>query len=366
MPIAQLEVDKFITNSNGYTIFDVRSPSEYNRGHIPGSISLPLFSDEQRRIIGTAYKQQSRKVAVNEGLRFFSETMQNIPGQVIGYLEQTKKGTIYEKIFLHCWRGGMRSNSVAWLLDLYGYKVYTLAGGYKSFRQWVLASFELPYSLKILGGYTGSGKTEVIKKLQASGQTTIDLEGLASHRGSAFGSLGMESQPTQEMFENELACKLKEVFQVPNGIGIAGTGTTEIWLEDESRHIGKLGIPNTFWELMRRSKLYFLEIPFEERLSHIVSVYGDFRKNDLIEAVCRIEKRLGGLATKQAVAFLEEGNIEECFSILLSYYDRLYKNALQNRENLELLLTKIPLTNVNDERAASRVSEDLEFLRITK
>ncbi|CAN5251705.1 tRNA 2-selenouridine(34) synthase MnmH [soil metagenome] len=338
MPIHQIDIEQFIDLASGNFIFDVRSPSEYTKAHIPGAISLPLFTDDQRKIIGTAYKQENRKTAVNHGLRFFSQRMLEIPLEAEKVLVQHKINSEDTKIFIHCWRGGMRSSSVAWLFNLYGYQVFTLVGGYKSFRRWVLEKFDKKYKLNILGGYTGSGKTEIIEKLKEIGKNVINLEKLASHRGSAFGSLGEPSQPSQEMFENCLAIELHKLFTNDNAKSQLNLYFQEIWIEDESRHIGKVGIPLSFWNQMRSSNLYFLEIPYDERLRYIVKNYGQYPKEDLINAILRIQKRLGGLDTANAVDFIQKGNTAACFSILLSYYDRLYKNSLDERENLASIL----------------------------
>ncbi len=254
-------------------------------------------------------------------------------------------------ILLHCWRGGMRSGAVAWLLNLYGFKVYTLKGGYKAFRNWVLAQFEKQYNLNILGGYTGSGKTLLLQEMKNKGKLVIDLEKLANHKGSAFGSLGENLQPGQEMFENLLAVELYRATNTEDQekvfVNYFTNSPFEIWIEDESRHIGTVGIPNKFWDQMRKSKLYFLEIPFEERLKHIIATYGVFEIEQLVNAIMRIQKRLGGLETKKAVSFLLENNIQESFSILLRYYDKLYGNSLLKRESIETLLNKIPCATVD-------------------
>lgn len=338
MAIEQIEIEEFLKLSEGSPVFDVRSPGEFLHAHIPGAFSLSLFTDEQRKIIGTAYKQQSRQVAVKKGLDFFSERMKNMIGDAEEIINSNKRDISNEnRILIHCWRGGMRSRSVAWLLDLYGFKVYTLKGGYKAFRNWALIQFEKEYSLKILGGYTGSGKTFVLQEMKQKGEAVIDLEGLANHKGSAFGSLGEAPQPGQEMFENILAL---ELFKA------SANAESPIWLEDESRHIGTAGIPKTLWEAMRKSPLYFLDIPFEERLDHIVSNYGKFDKKELVNSIMKIQKRLGGLETKNAINFLLENNVKECFSILLRYYDKLYANALYKRENIDSILNKIPCKTV--------------------
>ncbi|MBA3673750.1 MAG: tRNA 2-selenouridine(34) synthase MnmH [Chitinophagaceae bacterium] len=332
MAIEKIDIEKYLQLSNQHPVIDVRSPSEFNHAQIPNAYSLPLFTDEERKIVGTTYKQQTRKAAIKIGLDFFGVRMKGIVEEVEGIGQLTTDNTI----LVHCWRGGMRSAAVSWLLDMYGFKVYTLTGGYKAFRNWVLKQFVAAYNLKILGGYTGAGKTMILQELNRKGYLVIDLENLANHKGSAFGGIGEKAQPTQEMFENLLACKLNEV-----------PPTSEVWLEDESQRIGKLIIPNSFWEKMRASPVYFLDIPFEERLKYLMDTYGNFDKEELSVSILRIQKRLGGLETKNAMCFLAENNIRECFKILLTYYDKLYTKGLHNRENLSSLLNKIDCENVN-------------------
>ncbi|MBA2248996.1 MAG: tRNA 2-selenouridine(34) synthase MnmH [Chitinophagaceae bacterium] len=350
MAIEKLHIDKFLTLAKQYPVFDVRSPGEFNEARIPGAFPLALFDDEQRKIVGTIYKQQSREAAIKAGLDFFGTKMKSMVEEVekivsnirlaIGNKQQAidnKQEATGNCILIHCWRGGMRSAGVAWLLDLYGFKVYTLTGGYKSFRSWVLNQFEKPYSFKVLGGYTGSGKTVLLKQLADAGQPVIDLEGLANHKGSAFGALGEAPQPGQEMFENLLA---SELFK-------KSLPEAEIWLEDESQRIGKLIIPKNIWQQMREVKIYFLEMSFDDRLEHIIKLYGNFKKEDLVNAIMRIQKRLGGLETKNAVNYLLENNVKDCFIILLKYYDKLYTKGLYNRKNLDLTLNKISCTGVS-------------------
>ena len=354
MAIEQVDIEKFLKLSEHFPVFDVRSPGEFSHAHIPGALPLPLFADDQRSIIGTIYKKESRQLAVDKGLEFFSVRMKTVKQEVedlIKESQKSKEGEKHNQVLLHCWRGGMRSGAVAWLLNLYGFKVYTLKGGYKSFRNWALAQFEKEYKINILGGFTGSGKTEVLHEMKKRGFNTIDLEFLANHKGSAFGSLGEKPQPGQEMFENLLAVNL---HQSQRGSKSSDTDESddnispqEIWLEDESRHIGSVGIPKTFWEQMRKSQLYFLEIRFEERLKHIVTIYGAFKKQDLETAIMRVQKRLGGLETKNAINYLLENDTKECFSILLHYYDKLYKNSLEKRESLDTVLNKIPCDKVD-------------------
>ena len=339
MAVEQINIEKFLQLSQECFLFDVRSPGEYLHAHIPQAISLPLFTDEQRKIIGTTYKQQSRQIAVKKGLEFFSERMRIIPDEVEEIVKVNKEKN-NNRILVHCWRGGMRSGAVGWLLDLYGFKVYTLKGGYKSFRKWALDQFNKEYNIKILGGFTGSGKTEVLNEMHRNGKSIIDLEKLANHKGSAFGSLGEKAQPSQELFENLLAL---EIYKNKKN----DQGKYEIWMEDESRHIGSIGLPEPLWTQMRKSPVYFLEIPFKERLQYIVSAYGKFDRKMLVTSIMKIQKKLGGLETKNAINFLLENNIEESFSILLHYYDKQYKNSLLKRENIEEVLNKIPCKTVD-------------------
>jgi tRNA 2-selenouridine synthase len=222
----------------------------------------------------------------------------------------------------------MRSGAVAWLLDLYGFKVLQLIGGYKAYRNWALLQFEKAYPLKVLGGYTGSGKTEILLELKRRNKTVIDLEGLAHHKGSSFGALGQETQPSQEMFENKLAHALSSIEFIEEGI----------WIEDESQRIGLVMIPLSFFTLLRNSVCYFIEIPFEERLNFITTGYGKFDKDSLMSATLRIQKRLGGLETKNAINHIIEGNIKDAFHILLKYYDKWYEKNTQKTTAIPKLI----------------------------
>ena len=336
MPVKKIAINEFIELYPSHLIFDVRSEGEYTHAHIPGAISLPLFNNEERKVVGTAYKKESKQKAIKLGLDYFGVKMRTM----VEFVEQHTKNNPNQKIIIHCWRGGMRSSGVAWLLDLYGFDVYTVVGGYKAFRKWTMEQFEKEYSFHILGGYTGSSKTEVLKLLGENKQHIIDLEGLAHHKGSAFGSLGQLPQPSQEMFENKIALSLYENSK---------QNINPIWIEDESQRIGSINIPNPLWNTMRNSPLYFMEIPFEERLDFILKNYGSFDKEKLVNAIMRIQKRFGPLETKTAINFILEGDIKSAFSLLLKYYDKHYIKAMHNRENLELLLHTIPSNTIDSE-----------------
>jgi tRNA 2-selenouridine synthase len=364
---SRIHIEEFLHGAKDHLLLDVRSPAEYRHAHMPGAVSFPLFSDEERKIVGTAYKQESREKAIKIGLDIFGPKMRKMVEQVERLLDgrwqmadssQSPIANLKSEIYIYCWRGGMRSGAVSWLLNLYGFKVYTLAGGYKAFRNYVLKTFEQPFNFKILGGYTGSGKTRVLQALKTKGEAVIDLEKIACHKGSAFGNTQV-SQPTQEMFENLLSFELQAVCNKKDhsNLSLPFRGTGSVWLEDESQRIGNLNIPGALWQTMRISPVYFLEIPFEERLKNIVDEYGQCERQKLIDATQRISKRLGGLETKNTLAFLEEGNITEAFRILLHYYDKRYLKGLHNRETLNSLLTHIACETVTPENAQALLTQ---------
>jgi tRNA 2-selenouridine synthase len=355
MAYNKISIEQFLSLSNKYPVFDVRSPAEFKHAHIPSANSFPLFNDEERKIVGTTYKQQSREEAIKVGLGYFGVKMRKMVEEVEEIVTSywlpvsgNRNPATSKTVLVHCWRGGMRSAALAWLLDLYGYKVYTLTGGYKAFRNWVLQQFDKAYNFKILGGYTGSGKTILLEDLQRSGQPVINLEALANHKGSAFGALGEKPQPSQEMFENLLALELFSKATLIEEEPVSMNRDLEgAWLEDESQRIGELNIPKSIWDRMRNSPVYFIDIPFEQRLNYLVGTYGTLKKEDLVNAIIRIQKRLGGLETKNAMNYLVENNIAECFSVLLKYYDKCYSKGLHNRVNLDDLLNKIPCETVS-------------------
>ncbi|MEO6253047.1 MAG: tRNA 2-selenouridine(34) synthase MnmH [Ferruginibacter sp.] len=368
MPIEKITIENFLELAKQYPILDVRSPGEYTHAHIPTAHSLPLFTDEERKQVGTAYKQQSREAAIKIGLDYFGVKMRKMVEETerivgswqlaVGTQQSASDLPTANCVLVHCWRGGMRSAAVAWLLDMYGFKVHLLVGGYKAYRKWVRDQFEKEYNFNIIGGYTGSGKTLLLHELEKHYKTIIDLEGLANHKGSAFGAIEDMPQPRQEMFENALAHALaqsavgseqlanrSEQFTLDANCPLPTANC--IWMEDESQRIGNLQIPMPFWSTMRRSPVFFMDIPFEERLEYITEDYGKQKKETLQDAILRIQKRLGGLETKNALTFLEENNFRECFRILLSYYDKWYHKGLYNRENISSLLNKIPCTGVD-------------------
>lgn len=335
MPVERISIETYLAKHRACLTLDVRSPGEYAHAHIPGARSLPLFSDAERAEIGTAYKRQSQPVAIKIGLRHFGPKLVPMVEQVEQWQRESgwRSGLPAEAppLVVHCWRGGMRSAGVAWLLDLYGFRVMTIAGGYKAYRGWALQQMERPYPFAVIGGPTGSGKTEVLQELSRMGHAVLDLEGLASHKGSAFGNIGMPPQPSQEMFENLLAWRLHELMQDAQ----VAPGEKPVWVEDESRRIGDVNLSPVLYRHLRSSPLYLMDVPFEERLRHILKGYGKGEIERFVNAIIRIRKRLGGLEAKTAINHLLEGDMAEGFRVLLQYYDKWYaKGMTDGRESI--------------------------------
>jgi len=258
-----------------------------------------------------------------------------------------------KKIAVHCWRGGMRSGAMAWALDLYGFEVYQLEGGYKQYRKWVLNQFEATYSLFILGGMTGSGKTRILNELCALGEQVIDLEELAQHRGSSFGSMNKLVQPTQEQFENNLASQLNALDK-----------QRKIWVEDESSSIGKRTIPRPFWDQMVTSFLIDLNVSVERRMEALVKEYGSLDKDFLVECTARIRKRLGLDQAKNAIMAIREGRIADFIRIVLIYYDKTYRTSLARRDAGRVL--KVDLENIEHTLNARDILRAVHAIRTDK
>lgn len=308
--MARSPIADFLAAPAVVPILDVRAPAEYAQGHIPGALSLPLFTDEERARIGTTYKQVNPDKAVLLGLDFFGPKLRPL-------VEQAKQLAPSQAVRLHCWRGGLRSGAVQWLLELAGFEVTLLDHGYKDYRRWAAAEFARPRQLRILGGYTGSGKTVVLHALAAQGQPVLDLEGLANHKGSSFGSLGQPAQPTQEQFENDLAAALAAL---PPG--------RAVWVEDESRSIGSLHIPTPLFDQMQAAPLLALDVPRAARVPKLAVEYGRHDAGALASAILRLRKRLGGLVTKEALAAIADNDMATMVDLVLTYYDKTYAHTM--------------------------------------
>jgi len=307
-----MNLQDFLSNTG--PIIDVRSPGEYKHSHIPNAISIPLFLDDERAEIGTVYKKVGQEQAIDLGIKIVAPKLP----QLIS-LMRTHLNNNHLKIY--CWRGGMRSNFVAQTLNIINIPAVVLDGGYKTFRRHALQTLSLPWDLKILGGLSGSKKTEKLHTLEADGYQVIDLEGLANHRGSSFGGIGRPPQPSTEYFENKIAHQLLQ-FNI----------NKPVWVEDESHMIGLCKVPDDFHKNMQNSTLYELKISREERLQNLVKMYGSLNKDDLINAILRIQKQIGGARAKEACNYLAIGEPKEAIDIILNYYDKTYSYCLDKRK----------------------------------
>ncbi|MCG8411017.1 MAG: tRNA 2-selenouridine(34) synthase MnmH [Bacteroidales bacterium] len=328
----KVDVEEFFKLSQNIPVVDVRSPGEFELGHIPGAYNIPIFTNEERAIVGTIYKKQGKEPAVFQGLDIVGLKLRL-------FAEKAKEIAKDNQILVHCWRGGMRSASMAWLFETVGIKTYILIGGYKAFRNYGKQLFTKTKNIVILGGLTGSGKTEILKNIELNGEQVVDLEGLAHHKGSAFGSLGQQHQKTNEQFENDL---MHEWFKLDLN--------KPVWLEDESHSIGSNWIPFELFDLMREASVLKIEIPKNIRIKRLVKEYACFEKPFLKECIQRIGKRLGGQNVKLAVELLEKGKLDEVANITLSYYDKSYNFGLDKRKNNTI--HSIPLDTDNPEKNA--------------
>ncbi len=311
--ITKLDIELFIEQAKHIPVIDVRSPSEFAHAHFPGANNLPLLNNEERAIVGTTYKHEGNQTAVLKGYELVGHKFAD-------YIKQAIKIAPHKKINVYCWRGGLRSNIMAFLLHSAGFEVNLLQGGYKKYRNWVLQTFEKSQQIKIVGGKTGSGKTYVLHELSKLGQQIIDLEGLAHHKGSAFGSLGQAPQPSVEMFENILATHWSKL----NPAAI-------VWLENESRMIGTVRIPPKIFEAMRIATTYDIQISLGRRIQHIAKEYGEYDVKLLEECTRKLEKKLGNLRMQQAIDFLLAKDVNSWIFMLLEYYDSSYLFSKEKR-----------------------------------
>ncbi len=327
--VKALGVEVFLEKAAEIPIIDVRSPGEFERGHIVGAINIPLFNNLERAEVGTRYKKVGKESAFLLGLDI-------VGPKLSGFVKKVKKIAPNGEVLVHCWRGGMRSGSFATLMSAAGMKAYTMVGGYKAFRNYILNYFKQPLNLIVLGGKTGSGKTEILWELEKIGEQILDLEGLANHKGSSFGMLGQNPQPQTEHFENMLYAALSTLDK-----------KKYIWVEDESRNIGKCNIPEGIWLQMRTANTLAVEVDKEKRVSRLVEEYAGFSKDELQEATNRIAKRLGGQHHKAALEALFQNEFSEAVRIALVYYDKTYVHGLEKREK-----SRVKIIDMQDKPAS--------------
>ncbi|WP_243372379.1 tRNA 2-selenouridine(34) synthase MnmH [Geotalea sp. SG265] len=304
---------------DSHLLVDVRTPLEFEEDHIPSAVNVPLLSNDERVEIGTLYKQTGPKEARIRGLELTAPRFPELVAE-IGRLAAGRP------IMVYCWRGGLRSKTVTSILDLTGYDAVQLQGGYKVYRSHVLAyfdDFQPPARLVVIHGMTGIGKTPFILGLDRNHFSVIDLEGLAAHRGSAFGELGLVQDPSQKWFESRLWDALRKV-----------PADKPLIVEGESKRIGRLSLPGNMYEVMQESTKVWCHASLETRVQRLIDEYGrqEF-KEGMAVALERIRKRLGGDKYAEIADYLERWELQPFMAELVkNYYDKVY---YKNRDWVE-------------------------------
>ena len=316
-----ISLSEFFELRKNLPVIDVRSPLEFSEAHIANTINIPLLNNEERVQVGTDYKQKGQAEAIKTGFRLIGPRLEEI-------INETEKIAQGRELLVHCWRGGMRSNNFCSFVGMARIKSQALKGGYKAYRQLATETFQKPFQFILLGGFTGSGKSEILHALKNQGEQILDLEKLANHKGSAFGGLMMPSQPTTEQFQNNL---FEEILKLDL--------SKRIWIEDESFAIGKIFLPQDFWNTMRASKIVAMDVSKEIRVQRLTNEYGVANQEEFLLAMTKITKRLGGQHFNAAKEKLLQGDMASTIEILLTYYDKAYTTGLGMRK--EKLLHKI-------------------------
>lgn len=306
-------------------LIDVRSPSEYREATVPGSINIPFFDDQERAEIGTLYKQVSVEAAKERGLEIVSAKLPR-------FVKEFSK--IKEEKVVFCWRGGMRSRTSATVLSLMGIKAYRLHGGYRSHRNWVvdtLHDIDFKPEAYVINGNTGSGKTLLLRRLKEEGYPVMDLEGLANHRGSIFGQIGLQPH-NQKYFESLILQDILEMQDSPY-----------ILMEAESKRVGKVVLPEFITEKKENGIQFFIDLPIEERVRHIIDDYQPWNhKKESIDAFQKIKRRIHTPIAAKIESDLQTENFSSAIQLLLEhYYDPRYEYTAQKFPEDRRILIKV-------------------------
>ena len=345
-----LDIQQFMARRDaGLPVVDARSPAEYAHGHIPGAINIPTLSDEERAKVGTAYAKGGPEAAVHLALNLvgpqLASKLAHARETLRPCLPRPRSHNARPEVLLHCWRGGMRSNAMAWLLELGGFSALVLEGGYNAYRRHVRQVLAgCPSPVLVLGGMTGSGKTAMLRALAGRGHQVIDLEGLANHRGSAFGAVGLGEQPSGESMENALCEQWRALDP-----------SRPVWLEDEDKRIGNIALCDEFFAHIRTGRLVLADIPFEARVDCLTREYAAPQWQEALTAcLWRLEKRLGSERTRRCAADIAAGRYREAVAEVLVSYDALYRRQLDKHGRP--LFAVLRLANHDAALAAERLA----------
>ncbi|WP_034601701.1 tRNA 2-selenouridine(34) synthase MnmH [Clostridiisalibacter paucivorans] len=298
---------------------DVRSPMEFNKDTVPGAINLPILDNQERETVGYIYTQINKEKAKEMGLEYASKKLP-LYYKKIKELQQNNK-----EIALFCYRGGMRSNSLAKVLDIMGINVYVIDGGYKSYRKYVIDSID-KYSKKIkcivLHGYTGVGKTKILVKLKKEGHSVLDLEYLARNSGSVFGNIVFNNQfISQKKFESSIVEELKDA------------PSKYIFIESESKRIGNCIVPDPIFEKMESGFHILINTNMENRIKNIIEDYvyveDNCRDEALINSIDKLRKRIGNSICDGLINKIQLNDYKYvCEKLMVEYYDPLYQYSI--------------------------------------
>ena len=294
-----------------HCVIDVRTPLEFAEDHLPGAINVPILNNEERVEVGTIHKQLGPQQARQRGLELTCSRFGAMVAEIAAHAAD-------RPVLVYCWRGGLRSLSMAILLEMTGRPVVQLRGGYKAFRGQVISFFEelRPAApLIVIHGMTGTGKTTFIYGLDRQRWTTIDLEGLACHRGSAFGEVGLDQGLSQKRFETLLWDDFRRA-----------PADRPIVLEGESPRIGRISLPGTLYEVMAESCKVWCHASLDTRVRRLAVEYAREEYSEpMAAALERIRKKLGGQRYAELAGLLAAWDIEGLGRGLIEhYYDKLY------------------------------------------
>jgi len=322
-----IELEKALEQKRkGALIIDVRTPAEFAETTIPGAVNVPIFSNEERVQVGTLFKQQGRKDARKLGVQLVAP---KIP-QLMERIENLRQGHS-GPVIVFCWRGGMRSLAMTSFMNLAGIPAQQLLGGHKGFRRKVLDYFEQPHwpPVFVLRGLTGVGKTRVLHQLEEMDYPVVDLEGLANHRGSAFGALGLEPQPAQKKFDALLWDRLDQLKDKPYLV-----------TEGESLHIGRVMVPKSFHQAMQIQTSLWLTTSLDVRTQIILEDYPalDQLREQFKKPINALKERLGSKVVTEFLKLLDSGQWDKLVrELMVRYYDPLYMHTLpEKRVEIEL------------------------------
>lgn len=326
--IREINIEDILQLEN-IVFIDVRSESEYELDTIPGAINIPILNDKEREHVGYTYVQVSKDEAKKLGLKYASTKLVHFYEKAKSIEEQNKH------IALFCYRGGMRSNSIAKVLDAMGIDLYLIKGGYKSYRKYVsdeLSKYSGKYKFIVLHGYTGTGKTKILKMLEELGEPTLDLEGLAGNAGSVFGNIMFEVESnSQKKFESLLLKKFKEIKN------------SYVFIESESKRIGKVVLPEFLFNDMNNGHHILIKTSLENRINNLVNDYitstSCIKDKELKEAINKLRKKMGGDKVNSLIEELDRKNYAMIAKeLMINYYDPLYKYSIEKLDKYDKII----------------------------